>query len=100
MLPVRSPGVEVRHHSQMFGHFVSTNSYCTRASYDSEFKVFISSQVSFSVADIWPATSTYPAVSNLFWASKAQLRLLSRLIKITSCAALSDACVGASSACA
>jgi hypothetical protein len=57
--------------------FVSTNSYCTRASYDSELKVFISSQsqVSFSVADIWPATSTYPAVSNLFRALKAQLRL-------------------------
>ena len=55
------------------------------------------SQVSFSVADIWPATSTYPAVSNHFWASKAQLRFLSRFLKITFYAALSDAYVGASS---
>jgi hypothetical protein len=85
-------------HTQMFGPVVSTNSYCTRASYDSEFKVFISSQVSFSVAYVWPATSTYPAISNLFCISKAQLRLLSRFLKITFCAAVSDACLGASSA--
>jgi hypothetical protein len=63
----QSPGEEARHRTQMVGPLVSTNSYCTHASYDSEFKVFISSQVSFSVADIWPATSTYPAVSNLMW---------------------------------
>jgi hypothetical protein len=40
LLSGRSLERKPRHRTQMVGPLVSTNSYCTHASYDSEFKVF------------------------------------------------------------
>lgn len=63
--PVRFPGEEVRHLIQMFGPFVSTNSYCTRASYDSEFKsIYLVAGLLFGRRYL-ACNLYYPAVSNL-----------------------------------